>query len=397
MQRLIIWIKKLFFTNLDNKQLSQVDYFSKFVNDIYHNFDEFYNQKDLIFFPEINAYGAFKYEIIKDILTNSQSIGVSDVHLALNNIYFSLKEEQHQNNKKAAIHHLDFLSKKFQYDDSVYTRILFQKLASNFPKNESFELVDYLINPIIFINVLKDFGFLEVFPEFDPESDQFSFDYALKMIKGFFEDTDTLENLIKNHLDNGGQIPSKMQVLLNDIQTDVEIKPNLPKYFKSMIFSAVESTTSFLSSLIHVIYTQYPNLIGEKDTYNKLYPIANEVLRIHTPVPFIYRTVRQDTVYSNVDLKTGDLVILFLGAANMDPSVFVEPHLIKFDRKEKNLSFGRGQYGCIGQFASFRITLNIMSYLAEYEKRITLTNPNATHFIQNSMLKISLMVKLDDQ
>src|SRR5690606_35908081 len=201
----------------------------------------------------------------------------------------------------------------------------------------------------------------------------------------------TLEHLISKHLSTNGKIPIKMQELLDDIQTDVEIKPNLPKYFKSMIFSAVESTTSFLSSLIHVIYTQYPQLIGEKDTHTHLYPIANEVLRIYTPVPVIFRTVREDTVYSNVSLKHGDLVMLFLGTANLDPSIFEEPMKIKFDRKEKNLSFGRGQYGCIGQFASFRIVLNVMSYLAESEKKLTLINPNAKHYFQNSMLKISLM------
>lgn len=375
---------------------SQAAFFSDSVIDLYHGSAQYYNQGNLIFFPHINAYGAFKYEVVKDILANNQDIGVSVVHLALNNIYFSEKEDQHQHNKKAAIHHLDFLSKKFQYSDSEYTRKLFNSLFSNFPKSQPFELVDYLINPIILINVLNEYGFLEVFPEFDPESEHFSFDYALETIKGFFSDTDTLENLLKTHLDNGGKIPSKMQVLLDDLQTDVEIDPNLPKYFKSMIFSAVESTTSFLSSLIHVIYTQYPELIGEKDTHNKLYSIANEVLRIHTPVPFIYRTVRQDTVYEGTPLKKGDLVILFLGTANMDPAVFEKPDEIIENRKEKNLSFGRGQYGCIGQFASFRITLNVMSYLAEYGGGIQFIDTKAKHIIHNSMLKISLSVVFDD-
>jgi SHS2 domain-containing protein len=319
------------------------------------------------------------------------------VHLSLNSIYFSKSEEIHQHNKRAAIRHLDFLDKKLQFIDNELTNSIFNRLFGNFPKNQPFDLVYYLVNPLIFIQVLHEFGFLEYFPELDPFSSKFNFDQALTKINGFFLDTDTLENLIYQYLQNGGEVPLKMKILLDDLESDVEKISNLPKYFKSMIFSAVESSTSFLSSLIYIIYTKYSGLSTNETLKNQLYEIANEVLRIYTPVPFVYRTVRENYSYNGVSLTAGDLVVLFLGTANMDESVFEQPTEIRANRKEKHLSFGKGQYACIGQFASFRITLNVVSNLMLCGEDIQFLDKNAKHFIQNSMLKIPLIVILNDK
>src|SRR5690554_6810069 len=55
---------------------------------------DFYKMDDLIYFPTFNAYGAFKYDVVKDILTKSSDISVSDVHISLNDIYFQLDERK---------------------------------------------------------------------------------------------------------------------------------------------------------------------------------------------------------------------------------------------------------------------------------------------------------------
>jgi hypothetical protein len=365
---------------------------------IYNNSHLYYSKDDLVFFPEINVYGAFKYPVVKDILNSDNEVGVSIVHLALNNIYFSKDERKHQNNKKAAITHLGFLSSKLQYTDNEYTRFLFQKFLNHFPKNQPFELVYYLINPLVLINVLKEYGFLETFPEFDPALETFNYENAIQRIHDFFEDTDKLELMIKMHLDAGGEIPKKMMALLDDMQTDHENGDNnLPRYFRSMIFSAVESTASFISTLVYVVLNKYPELLTKENPGKDLHWIANEVLRIYTPVPFIYRTVWKDMTYGNTKLKSGDMIVLFLGAANNDPDFFPEPHLFNEHRKEKHLSFGGGGYACIGRFASFRIALNVLSYLTHYANQFEVVDKDAKHYIHNSMLKLSLKVIYRDK
>lgn len=370
---------------------------SDLIIDLYNHSKSYYDKGDLIFFKNINAYGAFKYSVVKDILNSTDGIGVSTVHLALNNIYFSMDEQKHKHNKKAAIHHLTFLSSKLQYVDSEYTRFLFERLVSNFPKNQKFDLVDYLVNPLILLNILNEYGFLEVFPDFDPASDVFSFEKVIQTISDFFSDTDKLELMLKKHLDAGGVVPIKMQAMLNDMQTIEPINRNdLPRYFRSMIFSAVESTTCFLSSMIYVVFTKYPHLLENGDHQKSLYDLANEVLRVYTPVPFIYRTVWQDMKYANVSLIKGDMVILFIGAANMDPAVFDEPNQIRTKRPEKHLSFGSGEYACIGRFASFRITMNVLTYLSEQAHKFEFVEKSAVHYIHNSMLKLPLKVIYHD-
>lgn len=370
---------------------------SDLIIDIYNQSSKFYQKEDLVFFENINAYGAFKYSVVKDILNSNNGIGVSAIHLALNNIYFSPNEQHHRHNKKAAIHHLTFLSSKLQYADNEYTQLLFNRLLSNFPKSRSFDLVDYLVNPIILINIFKEYGFLETFPEFDVESNTFSFDKAIPRINEFFSDTDKLELMIKTHLDNGGVLPEKMQTMLDDMHTNDTIDKNdLPRFFRSMIFSAVESTTSFLSSMIHLVFTKYPHLLQNGGHQKELYSLANEVLRIYTPVPFIYRTVWQDMTYANTNLKQGDLIILFLGAANMDPAVFSAPAQVNTSRTEKHLSFGSGEYACIGRFASFRITMNVLSYLSNHADKIEFIDHQPKHYIHNSMLKLPLNVMYHD-
>ena len=364
---------------------------------ILHTSSKYYEDRDLVFFPRLNVYGAFKYNVVKDILNSNEGIGVSKVHLALNNIYFSTDEQNHKHNKKAAIHHLTFLSSKLQYSDNEYTRFLFNQLVANFPKNQVFDLVDYLVNPIILINVFKEYGFLENFPEFDIETEVFSFENAIHIINEFFSDTDKLELMLKTHLDNGGALPPKMQAMLDDMHTNDAVNKNdLPRFFRSMIFSAVESTTSFLSSMIYLVFTKYPHLLSKGDHHKELYALANETLRMYTPVPFIYRTVWQDMTYANVKLKKGDMVILFLGAANMDPSAFETPQQINVERAVKHLSFGSGEYACIGRFASFRITMNVLSYITEHANKIEFTDMQAKHYIHNSMLKLPLKVIYHD-
>jgi cytochrome P450 len=389
-------IYKISQLNVKKRAITQNELTNSLIK-IYNNAWRYYEGNDLVFFPSVNVYGAFKYNIVKDILNSSNGIGVSTVHLALNNIYFSSNEQNHRHNKKAAIHHLTFLSSKLQYADNEYTRLLFNELTSNFPKNQVFDLVDYLVNPIILLNIFKEYGFLETFPEFDIETEVFSFENAIHIINEFFSDTDKLELMLKTHLDNGGTLPAKMQAMLDDMHTNDSIDKNdLPRFFRSMIFSAVESTTSFLSTMIYLVFTQYPHLLTKGDHQKELYALANEALRIFTPVPFIYRTVWQDMTYDNVNLKKGDMVILFLGAANMDPSAFEKPQQINVERAAKHLSFGSGEYACIGRFASFRITMNVLAYLAEHANRFEFTEKQAKHYIHNSMLKLSLKVVYHD-
>jgi pentalenolactone synthase len=63
----------------------------------------------------------------------------------------------------------------------------------------------------------------------------------------------------------------------------------------------------------------------------------------------IPRYARTDLEISGVTIKAGDLVLLGIGAANHDPSVFVDPERVDIARRAVgHLTFGHGSRYCIG-------------------------------------------------
>jgi len=81
---------------------------------------------------------------------------------------------------------------------------------------------------------------------------------------------------------------------------------------------------------------------------------VQEVLRLDTPLQRNPRRVVQvGRRWEGCPLKPGDHVLVFLGAANMDPAVFEEPEAFRLNREGKDsqpglLSFGSGIHYCLG-------------------------------------------------
>ncbi len=353
---------------------------------VYDSSDKLVKNKDVLFFKGLNSYTAFKYPVVKEMLIRSDVFGVSDIHLALNSIYFSKDEKRHQKNKKTALKHLEFLAKENLSKANDYTNEVFAILFKNIPRNKKVDLNYHLINPIVFINAFKELGFFEIYPGLNPLDSNFEYDETIKRISDYYSDTESLEIELKEHLKNGGKLPKIMQDLLDEIDDNPD-ENELPKFLRSIVFTTIESSASFLGTFVFIVFTKYPELLSASNP-EKLHEIANEVLRIHTPVPFIFRTIREDAFMFNTSFKKGDLVILFLGAANMDASVFCNPYAIDLNRSEKHLSFSGGKFACIGQFASFRLTMNVFNYLSERNDILKFYNEPMEFFIHNSMRKM---------
>ncbi|MDE0142875.1 MAG: cytochrome P450 [Caldilineaceae bacterium] len=75
----------------------------------------------------------------------------------------------------------------------------------------------------------------------------------------------------------------------------------------------------------------------------------DELLRYDSPVQFIIRVVMEDTELKGRRLRTGQKMMILVGAANRDPSVFSDPNALDIGRQEKShISFGRGIHYCLG-------------------------------------------------
>ncbi|MGH3787110.1 MAG: cytochrome P450 [Pseudonocardiaceae bacterium] len=77
---------------------------------------------------------------------------------------------------------------------------------------------------------------------------------------------------------------------------------------------------------------------------------VEEILRYESPVQRTGRVAQRDIEVAGCPLRAGSLIILLLGGANRDPTVFPDPHRFDVQRPEadRNVSFSSGIHYCIG-------------------------------------------------
>jgi len=79
--------------------------------------------------------------------------------------------------------------------------------------------------------------------------------------------------------------------------------------------------------------------------------LANESLRIESPVPWLFRNCVADAVVGSVTIPAGSLVLVASVAANRDPAKFPDPEAFDLDRvnvERDHLTLGRGVHRCAG-------------------------------------------------
>lgn len=87
---------------------------------------------------------------------------------------------------------------------------------------------------------------------------------------------------------------------------------------------------------------------------------VEEALRLASPVSHFMRYAVRDTRVHDTQIKAGDAVVVWLGAANRDEAVF--PDSLTFDlrrKPNKHVAFGAGPHYCVGHTVA-RVTLRIL-------------------------------------
>ena len=77
---------------------------------------------------------------------------------------------------------------------------------------------------------------------------------------------------------------------------------------------------------------------------------VDELLRYDGPVQQTVRVPTQNVRYGDVEVAAGTMVMTVLGAANHDPAVFDDPHVLRLDRANagRHLAFSGGVHYCLG-------------------------------------------------
>ena len=127
------------------------------------------------------------------------------------------------------------------------------------------------------------------------------------------------------------------------------------------ILAGLDTVTATLGCLIAYLAANPEQQRRIYEQPSQIEDAVEELLRWETPVTGVPRIVTQDTEISGTPLRAGEMVMLLLGAANIDPREFDEAEEVGFDRsRNRHIAFGAGHHRCLG------------SHLARLELRVAL-------------------------
>ncbi len=130
--------------------------------------------------------------------------------------------------------------------------------------------------------------------------------------------------------------------------------------FFLLIIAGNETTRNALSGGVQAL-CDHPEQFDRLRRNPSLLPQAiEEMLRWVSPVMQFRRTATCDTKIGDQEIRKGEKVVMYYGAANRDPRIFENPEVFDITRKPNpHLAFGTGTHFCMG------------SHIARLEMRVT--------------------------
>ncbi|MFJ2885049.1 cytochrome P450 [Streptomyces sp. NPDC087305] len=116
-----------------------------------------------------------------------------------------------------------------------------------------------------------------------------------------------------------------------------------------LLIAGHETTTHFIGNATLALL-QHPDAADQLRKRPDLIPAAvEELLRYDAPVQLMLRRARHDLDLAGRTIAEGQTVLLVCGAANRDPAVFPDPHVLDFERPGgRHMAFGHGPHFCLG-------------------------------------------------
>ena len=132
-------------------------------------------------------------------------------------------------------------------------------------------------------------------------------------------------------------------------------------FFLLLVDAGGDTTRNLLSGGLLALM-ENPDQYGwlMEDLPGRLAAAREELLRYVSPVVYMRRTARHETVLNGQTIREGDKVVMYFGAANRDPDHFDRPEALNLVRTvEEHLAFGAGAHNCLGQHIA-RIEIDAM-------------------------------------
>ncbi|MFZ0906824.1 MAG: cytochrome P450 [Mycobacterium sp.] len=117
-----------------------------------------------------------------------------------------------------------------------------------------------------------------------------------------------------------------------------------------VLAAGFETTVNLLGNGIRMLLDN-PEHLRTLSERPQLWPGAvEEILRLESPVQLTARIALNDTDVAGVSIKQGELVVVYVAAANRDPAVFADPNRFDIERDNagRHLAFSGGRHFCLG-------------------------------------------------
>lgn len=103
---------------------------------------------------------------------------------------------------------------------------------------------------------------------------------------------------------------------------------------------------------------------------------VEELLRYVSPVQHFRRTATRDTTLGDQQVRAGDKVVIWFGAADRDPEVFTDPYRLDLLRTPNpHLAFGVGPHGCLGAHLARLEMKEMLRHLLARDPKLTIGRP----------------------
>ena len=123
-------------------------------------------------------------------------------------------------------------------------------------------------------------------------------------------------------------------------------------FFMLLIDAGGDTTRNLVATGMYELMKHPDQLALLLSNIDEHLPTArDELLRWTSPVIYMRRTVKTDTILADQQLHTGDKVVMYYGSANRDSAMFERAGELNITRSpNKHIAFGGGHHVCLGQW-----------------------------------------------
>ena len=117
-----------------------------------------------------------------------------------------------------------------------------------------------------------------------------------------------------------------------------------------VLAAGFETTVNLLGNGIRLLLNS-PDQLAVLSADPSLWPNAvEEVLRMDSPVQLTVRVAGTDAEIAGTTVRRGEMMVIYLAAANRDPAMFPDPHTFDVRRPNagRHLAFSGGRHFCLG-------------------------------------------------